>query len=334
MKPLPIPVEVACATADDFINQLHHERWRPPGGQWASPWVFRGQRLASWPLTAPAWRTDTQLSQFITRLRNLRYNSVADSAHGHFKSIGLEEQAYQWTIAWAQARAESELIHDFLSMAEELAYPAAEDKATVLAAYENYPKTIQQAQEWSFAPAPSSLTVLAQHYGIPTRGMDWSRSPLIAALFAARSVLPEATHKLAVWAADTTRLRAPLGRPDIGTFVPFASGWHTNKNLVAQQALVLHPANACSVYLHTGHWPSIEATAHTHQSADDDGPLIQFTLPHSQVGGLLRFLWSAGVSSAHVFPSLDSVASALAQRWAWQHAGDPYLGLRQPGATS
>ncbi len=58
-------------------------------------------------------------------------------------------------------------------------------------------------------PMPELLPIfgLAQHYGIPTRLLDWSLNPFVAAFFAAQPIqAPTPTH-LAVWILNATAIK-------------------------------------------------------------------------------------------------------------------------------
>ncbi|QCC58146.1 FRG domain-containing protein [Natrinema thermotolerans] len=52
------------------------------------------------------------------------------------------------------------------------------------------------------------LLSIAQHYGLPTRLLDWSFSPLVAAYFA--TVTGDTAHDGAIWAVDYRKLHAEL----------------------------------------------------------------------------------------------------------------------------
>jgi len=47
-------------------------------------------------------------------------------------------------------------------------------------------------------------------------------------------------------------------------------------------------------------------------------PIIKkLSLPHSEVGELIRLLWLRGVSLAHLMPTIDNAAQALEIQWRW-----------------
>jgi len=57
--------------------------------------------------------------------------------------------------------------------------------------------------------------VMAQHYGAPTRLLDWSYSPLVAAHFATRDVRRRGDYTPAVWRLDWQRLHDCFGFPHL-----------------------------------------------------------------------------------------------------------------------
>ena len=68
----------------------------------------------------------------------------------------------------------------------------------------------QQAHQFIAHPPPMSdrmsWLALMQHHGVPTRFLDWTRSPYAASYFAFHEDLPRSTANAAIWAIDLDQL--------------------------------------------------------------------------------------------------------------------------------
>ena len=74
---------------------------------------------------------------------------------------------------------------------------------------------------------------------------------------------------------------------------------------------------ACLNYAKEGKWPSLEEFAHSVSRHLGQAVLKKLTLPTAQVPELLRLLWLAGVSRAHLMPTYDNITAALVTKWRW-----------------
>ncbi|MES1174031.1 MAG: FRG domain-containing protein [Myxococcales bacterium] len=144
---------------------------------------------------------------------------------------------------------------------------------------------------------------MAQHHGLPTRLLDWSRSPIVAAYFAASSAMSERTSqgRLAVWSLP----------PDGEVFwrewlVTIAVPASDSVNLAAQQglfSLTLLPGVR-------GRPLAIEAFEEIAARifSGDATLLRKHTLPRDEAPELLELCEAYGVSGATMFPGSDGAA--------------------------
>jgi FRG domain len=174
--------------------------------------------------------------------------------------------------------------------------------------------------------------VSAQHHGVPTRLLDWTYSPLVAAFFATRPSDVREERDRAVWRLDWKMLHEKFQFPALsllikdldvlfgkeGHFTPWAL---MRRGAERDFACLLEPpsldqrivAQAAVFTLCSDKTRPFDAFLSDHGLG---GALTKYVMPASEVGRMRDQLDLVGVDERRLFPDLDGVAEAIRRYYA------------------
>jgi hypothetical protein len=182
------------------------------------------------------------------------------------------------------------------------------------------------ANEWE-------LLVAAQHHGLPTRLLDWTYSPLVAAHFATREAVQEAAEKggncdRAIWRLDWQKVHRAFCFPELALLIQdlddlFGKDGHfspwrlfNRKEGERDFACMIEPpsldarivAQSAAFTLCSDKTRAFDAFLEEHGLGDT---LTRFILPAAEVTRFRDQLDLVGFDERRLFPDLDGVAEQM-----------------------
>lgn len=141
------------------------------------------------------------------------------------------------------------------------------------------------------------MIALAQHYGLPTRMLDWSESPYIAAFYAfsEAAIAGELEDDCAIWAIDK---RVNMWGAKQGADI-IELRQKGNIKIRNQSGIftLLHTSQSC-------------LEEYVDESADNNTALYKFTIPTTDMWNALADLDAMGINHQKLFPGLNGCAIA------------------------
>ena len=167
---------------------------------------------------------------------------------------------------------------------------------------------------------------LMQHFGLPTRLLDWTESALVALFFAVESA---PTVDGCVWILNPRTVNTSLAK--IGNFIPIYSDdmvagylphlWDEDINHLAEGIVAIDPPlSSLRLAAQRGKFTvhGRGATAlDTHKALSTS--LLCVGITSSQKGRIARQLMSAGISLSILFPGLQGLSTEIRNLYAKAH---------------
>jgi len=275
-----------------FLQALHplSEFW--PQGE---TWIFRGHADADWFLHPAAHRA-RQWEPF---------TSIHATTFDPTKASEIN-----------RSRREMQLVREFFSAVDDAGlsvpdFARLRDLLDPLRPTSNHTSRV-------YWPEPELVPILAlaQHYGLPTRLLDWSRFGRVAAYFSALSEAPGASH-LAVWALQVPKLAELRMTSGKALWDVASAPRSSNPNLHAQSGLFTFCHWWIDEIVPLDELVSAGLANFKNMTQQHDATaclMRKMVLPRQAANDLMRLLHIEGVSALTLFPGFAGAAKHVQER--------------------
>ena len=257
------------------------------------------------------WDSLSPTNELVAPPCKLIYRGQENAEWRLIPSILRDETRNKFSKNWSrklfgdQIRMEIYLLRSFVDYCDEIGIRIPNDSLNFRS--ENLmgqDKYYLNLEKW---PNPELLELMAfaQHHGIPTRLLDWTKNPYAAIYFCASSALshvrePKEDRMLAIWVLNTEMIHL---YPKVKIIHPPGS---ISRHLAAQSGLFTFQ-NHDGIRGEAFDIVDLE----TEFSLRPKTPLTKLTVPVSESGRLLELCTKIGLSAARMYPGADGAGRAV-----------------------
>lgn len=275
---------------------------------------YEKYQIRSFKSAAKLWEALSPTQSLFARPYNMIFRGQANSSWKLIPTVLRQADNNPASVIWGQGvKAEEQvfteirLLELFAEYCDQVGIRIPGDspkfRSEILSS-QSQDLYIRQPEIW---PNPDLIEVMAmaQHHGIPTRLLDWTRQPYVAAYFAATGALANAKtwkrgDKLAVWALNIELIN--LYRRVKVVNIPGAVTPH----LSAQSGLfTVHPHNG-----QRGSEFEVSGLEEEFKSIPNT-PLLCLTLPVKESPALYELCNRSGINAATIYRSIDGAGRAV-----------------------
>lgn len=284
-------------SANSLLEALRLSNTAMWGQKILCPWVFRGHADSEWELLPRIWRQREidRLNHKFPSMISVMKSDIQNEGHYDLVSLGYPEHDRLQNV-FISNLFERRLVRFFGHLGEEIGLIPYQKWTRKTEVYANlYLDTMM----YSYPGEYLDLLSIAQHNGIPTRLIDWSRDPLKALSF---SIFSECnSENSSIICLNTNFINNIENISDPHKIYIVESNKTNNQNIMAQNGIFTIIPDSTKFFYENNYFPNLNYYSTYHE-------LKKITFPRSIVEEIRSLLVRERISPAHLMPNLYNCA--------------------------